>query len=221
MVLVQKWPFFNFFFNGNTGKENVFYDILEQKNAFLRYKNKKSKKPKTWHFSKEVNPWFLSKNGHFSNFFFLSNLGKENIFNDILKRKKAFLHYKKRSSKSRKIDIFSKGLTHGFGPRLAIIPTFFFKQFRKGKCLSQYSRTKKRLSTLQKEKNSKIRKIAIFPKGLTHGFGPNMVIFATFFFWQFRKGKCNSRYSRTKKRLSTLKKEEVHKVEKLTFFPRG
>ena len=44
MVLVQKWPFFNLFFSGNIGKENVFYDILEQKNAFLGYKNKKFKK---------------------------------------------------------------------------------------------------------------------------------------------------------------------------------
>ena len=35
--------FSNFFFLGNIGKENVFYDILEWKNAFLRYKNKKSK----------------------------------------------------------------------------------------------------------------------------------------------------------------------------------
>ena len=29
---------------GNIGKENVFYDILEQKDAFLGYKNKKFKK---------------------------------------------------------------------------------------------------------------------------------------------------------------------------------
>ena len=35
-----------FFFLGNVGQENVFYDILEQKNAFLGYKNKKSKKSK-------------------------------------------------------------------------------------------------------------------------------------------------------------------------------
>ena len=101
--------FFNFFFLSNLGQENVFYDILEQKNAFLRYKNKKSKKPKTWHFSKGVKPWFLSKNGHFSNFFFLSNSGHENIFNDILKRKKAFLEYKKRSSKRRKLTFFPRG----------------------------------------------------------------------------------------------------------------
>ena len=39
------------FFLGNIGQENVFYDILEQKNAFLAYKNKKSKKLKNWHFS--------------------------------------------------------------------------------------------------------------------------------------------------------------------------
>ena len=69
MVLVQKWPFFHFF-SRNIGKENVFYDILERKNACLGYKNKKFKK---------------SKNGH-----------------------------------------FFKGLTHGFGLKMAIFATFFF-----------------------------------------------------------------------------------------------
>ena len=56
------------FFLGNIGQENVFYDILERKNAFLGYKNKKFNRSKTWHFSKGVNPWFWSKNCHFSNF---------------------------------------------------------------------------------------------------------------------------------------------------------
>ena len=46
MVLVQKWPFFQLFVLGNIGQENVFYDILEQKHAFLGYKNKKFKKSK-------------------------------------------------------------------------------------------------------------------------------------------------------------------------------
>ena len=41
MVLVQKWPFFELFFLGNIGKENVFYDIVERRNAFLGDKNKK------------------------------------------------------------------------------------------------------------------------------------------------------------------------------------
>ena len=148
MVLVQKWPFFQLFFLGNIGQENVFYDILERKNAFLGYKNKKLKKSKIWnffkrglnhgldpkmaifptcfflgnigqenvlwdilhwkntllgyknkklkksknsHFFKGVNPWFWSKNGHFSNFFFLGNIGQDNVFYDILERKIAFL----------------------------------------------------------------------------------------------------------------------------------
>ena len=47
MVLVQKWPFFLlFFFLGNIGQEIVFYDILELKNAFLGFKNKKFEKSK-------------------------------------------------------------------------------------------------------------------------------------------------------------------------------
>ena len=44
MVLVQNWPFFYFFVLGNIGQENVVCDILERKNAFLGYKNKKLKK---------------------------------------------------------------------------------------------------------------------------------------------------------------------------------
>ena len=46
MVLVQKWPFFQLFFFGNIGQENVFDDIPEPKNAFLAYKNNKFKKSK-------------------------------------------------------------------------------------------------------------------------------------------------------------------------------
>ena len=49
------------FFLGNIGQENFFYNILERKNAFLGYENKKYKKSKNWHFSKGVNPWFWSK----------------------------------------------------------------------------------------------------------------------------------------------------------------
>ena len=102
MVLVQKWPFFQLFFFGNLDQENVFYDILQRKNAFKRYKNKKSKKPKNWHFSKGVNPCFWSKKGHFLNFFFLSNLGQQNLFYDILETKNAFLDYKNKKFKKSK-----------------------------------------------------------------------------------------------------------------------
>ena len=56
-------------FLGKIGQENVFYDILEQKNAFLGQKKQNFKKSKNWHFSKGDNPWFSTKNCHFSIFF--------------------------------------------------------------------------------------------------------------------------------------------------------
>ena len=46
MVLVQKWLFLQLFFLENIGQEIVFYDILERKNAFQGYKNKKFIKSK-------------------------------------------------------------------------------------------------------------------------------------------------------------------------------
>ena len=62
------FPWFSFkighystFFLGNLGKENVFYGILEQKNACVGFKNRKFKNSKKWHFPKGVSPWFWSK----------------------------------------------------------------------------------------------------------------------------------------------------------------
>ena len=79
-----------------------FMIFWNEKNAFLGYKNEKSKKSKNWHFSQGVNPWFWSKNNHFSNFSFLGNIGQEKIFYDNLERKNAFLGYKNKMSKKSK-----------------------------------------------------------------------------------------------------------------------
>ena len=73
-----------------------------RKYAFQGYKNNKLKKSKNWDFSKRVHPWFWSKNGHFSNFFFKGNIGQENVFYDILERKNAFLGYKNKKFKKSK-----------------------------------------------------------------------------------------------------------------------
>ena len=55
-------------------------------------------------------------------------MGRENVFYDILEQKNAFLEQKKtKNSKSWKIAIFPKGLTHGFGPKMAIFSTFFVR----------------------------------------------------------------------------------------------
>ena len=58
------------FFSGNIGQANVFYGILERKNAFLDYKNKKFRKSKNWHFSKGVNIGFGPKVAIFQTLFF-------------------------------------------------------------------------------------------------------------------------------------------------------
>ena len=47
MVLVQKWAYFEIvFFKADIGQENVLYDILERKNAFVGNENKKFKESK-------------------------------------------------------------------------------------------------------------------------------------------------------------------------------
>ena len=125
MVLVQKWPFFQLFFLGNIGQENVFYDILERKNAFLDYKNKKLKKWKNWHFSKGVNPWFCSKIGYIS-IFFLGNIGEENVFYNILERKKAFLGNKNKKLKKSKNWHFCKWVNPWFWSKIGHFSKFFF-----------------------------------------------------------------------------------------------
>ena len=59
--------------------------------------------------------------------------------------------------------------------------------------------------------------MVILPKGLVHGFGRKFDIFPSFFFSQYRPGKCVFLYSRTKIELFTVQKEKVDNVENGTF----
>ena len=63
-----------FLFLGNTGQENVFYDILDRENAFLSYKKFKFKKSKN-------KPFYTIKTR-------CSNIGQENVFYDTIEPKK-------------------------------------------------------------------------------------------------------------------------------------
>ena len=94
MVLVQKWLFFPTFLFRQYRPGKCLLRYSRTKNVFRGYKNKKFKKAKIWRFFKAVNPWFFSKNGQFSKFFFLGNIAQENVFYDILERKNAFVDYK-------------------------------------------------------------------------------------------------------------------------------
>ena len=82
------------------GQENVFYDILKRRNAFIGNKN---------NTFIVTFPWFWSRIGHFSNFFFLGIIGQENVFYDILKRKNAFLGYKNKNFNEEKLTFFQRG----------------------------------------------------------------------------------------------------------------
>ena len=86
------------FFWFNIHEKNVFYDILERKNAFLGYKKTKFKKSKNWLFPKGLTQGFGLKIAIFPTFF-LGNTGQENVFYDILERKNDFLGYKKKKFK--------------------------------------------------------------------------------------------------------------------------
>ena len=140
MVLVQKRPFFQVLFLANIGHENVLYDFLERKNAFLGYKTRSSKSRKIDIFPEGLAHGFSRKMTIFP-IFFLGNIGQENVFYNILEQENAFLGYR-------------KGLTHGFCRKMAIFP-LFLRQNRPGKCFLRYSATKRRLSRL---KNKKFKK---------------------------------------------------------------
>ena len=51
MVLIENWLIFSLLSLGKNEEENVFQDILEWKDTFLDYKDKKLKRSKNWDFS--------------------------------------------------------------------------------------------------------------------------------------------------------------------------
>ena len=118
----------------------------------------------------------------FQPFFFKVVQARKMSFMIFQHKKTPFQAIKTRSSKSRKIDIFPKGLTHGFGPKMAIFPTCFFKARQARKMSFTIFQNEKTPFYAIKTRSSKSRKIDIFSKGLTHGFGPKMAFFPTFFF---------------------------------------
>ena len=174
--------FSKLFLLGNTGQENAFYDILEREKGFLGYKKKKLKKSKNWHFSKGVNPWFWSKNGHISKLFLLGNTSQENVFYDTLERKNAFLGYKKKKLKKSKNWHFSKEVNQSFWYKNGhFSKLFFLRQYRQGKCLSLYSRTNKAFLGYKKKKLKKSKNWH-FSKGVNPWFWSKNGHFSKFFF---------------------------------------
>ena len=111
-------------------QENVFYDFLERKKAFLGYNNKKLKSRKFDIFS---NPWFWSKNGHFSNFFCQAMQTTKMTFAIFQNEKSPFQAIKTRSSKVGKLTFFQTSELIVLVQKRPFFQHFFFTQYRQGK----------------------------------------------------------------------------------------
>ena len=96
--------------------------------------------------------------------------------------KNARLGYKKRSSKSRKIAIFPKGLTHGFGPKMTIFPTSFFQAKQASKMSFTIFMNKKNAFLGDKNKKLKKSKNCHFSKKVNAWFWSKNDHFSNFFF---------------------------------------
>ena len=191
MVLVQKWPFFcTFLFQALQFRKMSVRTFQNEKTSFQAIKTRSSKSRKIDIFPKGLTHGFGPKMAIFCTFSFQALQARKMSFMILQNEKTPFQAIKTRSSKSRKIDIFPKGLTHGFSPKMAIFDTFFFQVLQARKMSVMIFQNEKAPFQAIKTRSSKNRKVDSFPKGLTHGFGPKMAIFQTLFFWQYRPGKC-------------------------------
>ena len=181
--MVEKEPFFHLSLFKPFWEGKCLLRYSRKQHAVVRYKKKKSKKPKNWHFSKGVNPWFWSKNGQFWNFFFLSNLGQENVFYDILQRKIAFLGYKINKFKNSKNWHLSQGVNPRFWSKNGCFSDFFFLgNVDQENVFYDILERKNGVLCYKNHQVQKTERFGIFPKGLTHGFCRKMASFATFSF---------------------------------------
>ena len=126
LVFIGQKGFFSF--------QNIAKDILL---AYIAYKKK------------------VAKMAILATFFLQAIQASRMSFAIFQNEKKPFQPIKTRTSKSRKIDIFSKGLTHGFCPKMAIFPTFFLSN--KGWENVFYDTLKRKIAFLD-YKNKKFKK---------------------------------------------------------------
>ena len=144
---LQMAVFPNFIFQAIQAREISFTILYIEKTPLQPMKTKSPKGRKTDIFPNGLTHSF-GPNFAFFKLFFLGNIGQENVFYGILERENTFLGYKNQSFKKSKNRHFSKRVTHGFCPKMALFLPFSFRQDIPGKCLLRDSRTKKRLCSL-------------------------------------------------------------------------
>ena len=133
-------------------------------------KKQKVKKSKNWHFSKGGYSMVLVKNLKIFHLFNIGKISQQNVFDDILERKKCFETLKSESQKSWRIRIFPKGLVYGVGQKLENFPCFYFCQNQTGKRVWRYSRKEKKAFLDSKIRKLKKSKNQDFSKGDSEWF---------------------------------------------------
>ena len=147
-----------------------FVIFQKKKTLFNAIKRRSSKSRKNDILPKGLTHCFSPKMAIFRIFFYAIQARKM-PFMIFWNEKTPFQVIKTRSLNSRKFDIFPKGLTHGFGRKMAIFSTFFCQAMKARKIFFMVFQNEKTSFQAIKTKSSKSRKIVIFPKGLTLGFG--------------------------------------------------
>ena len=133
-------------------------------------------------FLKQLTHGFGPKMAIFPTFFLQARQTNKIFFTIFQNEKMPVQAIKTRSEKSRKINIFVKGLTHGFWYKNGHLSKFFFQAIQTTKMSFTIFQKKKMPVQTINSRRSKSRKIDIFLKGLTHALGPKMAISRTIFF---------------------------------------
>ena len=151
MDLYKNDHFSKFFFLRQYRSRKCLLQYFRTKKRLFQAKKKpkSSKSRKICIFFKGVNPFFWSKNDHSFIFFFLGNIGQEDLFYGILERNNAFLDYKNKTFLKSINCHYSRGVNPCFWSKNCHFFNFFFLgNIGQEKCVFRYSRTKKRLSRL-------------------------------------------------------------------------
>ena len=125
----------------------------------------------------------------FFQLFFQAIWDRKMSFTIFQNEKTPFQAIKSRSSKNRRIDISIKGLTYGFGPNMAIFPTFFLGNISQGNVFCDILQKKKNAFKTRKRKFLASLTNGSFLKELVHGFGQKIELFLCIFFGQIKQEK--------------------------------
>ena len=133
-----------------------------------------------------------------------------------------FQAIKKRCSKSRKIDIFPKGLTHGFSPKMANFQTSFSDAIQTRKMRSMIFQNEKNAFLGHKNKKFKNSKNRRFSKGVNPWFWSKNNPFSNFFFVSIQARKMSFMIvQNVKTPFEAIKTGNLKSPKKIDIFPSG